>query len=212
MDRKVGWAFDLDGTLIHSEEAWREAEAATLRAYGGTDDTLPSLVGLDVRASAGVLAERAGVADVEQVADRLAAEFAARCDSVPAAPGAAHVLALAREAGAGIAVVSNTLPGLCRRMLAACGLLDAVDIVRGPGNGRPKPAPDLYARACVDLGVAAARTVAVEDSPLGMQAARAAGLYVIGVGTAGHDATVASLDEIDVEAVTARLMDRHAIG
>ena len=45
----------------------------------------------------------------------------------------------------------------------------------------PKPAPDIYLRACELLGVAPPESVALEDSPPGAAAARAAGLYVVGV-------------------------------
>ncbi len=56
---------------------------------------------------------------------------------------------------------------------------------------RPKPAPDLYLRACERLGVAPARAIAVEDSVLGAKAARAGGLDVVGVGRApGLEAVV----------------------
>jgi beta-phosphoglucomutase-like phosphatase (HAD superfamily) len=45
----------------------------------------------------------------------------------------------------------------------------------------PKPSPDIYLRACELLGAEPARSIALEDSPVGVAAARAAGLYVIGI-------------------------------
>jgi beta-phosphoglucomutase-like phosphatase (HAD superfamily) len=45
----------------------------------------------------------------------------------------------------------------------------------------PKPAPDVYLRAAELLGSPASEVVALEDSPPGAAAARAAGMYVIGV-------------------------------
>jgi beta-phosphoglucomutase-like phosphatase (HAD superfamily) len=46
----------------------------------------------------------------------------------------------------------------------------------------PKPAPDPYLEACRRLGVEPGPSVvALEDSPTGVAAARAAGLTVIGV-------------------------------
>ena len=46
----------------------------------------------------------------------------------------------------------------------------------------PKPSPDPYLEACRRLGVTAGpNVVALEDSPTGVAAARAAGLTVIGV-------------------------------
>jgi beta-phosphoglucomutase-like phosphatase (HAD superfamily) len=43
------------------------------------------------------------------------------------------------------------------------------------------PAPDLYLRACELLGIEPTRSVALEDSPPGVAAARAAGMLVLGI-------------------------------
>ena len=48
---------------------------------------------------------------------------------------------------------------------------------------RPKPAPDMYERACGRLGVPTARALAFEDSLTGMRSAVAAGLRLISVPT-----------------------------
>ena len=64
----------------------------------------------------------------------------------------------------------------------------------------PKPAPDLYLRACELLGAAPARSLALEDSPPGVAAARAAGLYVVGV------PSVAGV-ELEADAVFGSLAD-----
>jgi HAD superfamily hydrolase (TIGR01509 family) len=66
--------------------------------------------------------------------------------------------------------------------LRRAGLADAFDVsVSVDDVARPKPAPDLYTRACKLLDVPPAAAVALEDSPPGVAAARAAGVYVIGI-------------------------------
>jgi beta-phosphoglucomutase-like phosphatase (HAD superfamily) len=66
--------------------------------------------------------------------------------------------------------------------LTRTGLLDAFEVKLGSEDvSLPKPAPDLYLRACELLGVTPARSVALEDSPPGVAAARAARMFVLGV-------------------------------
>jgi beta-phosphoglucomutase-like phosphatase (HAD superfamily) len=56
------------------------------------------------------------------------------------------------------------------------------DVVLGVDDvENPKPSPDLYLRACELLGVPPTQAVALEDSPPGVAAARAAGMLVVGV-------------------------------
>jgi beta-phosphoglucomutase-like phosphatase (HAD superfamily) len=54
-------------------------------------------------------------------------------------------------------------------------------IVDGSQVPCPKPAPDVYLKAAAELGIAPANCVAFEDSLVGVTAARAAGMRVVGV-------------------------------
>ena len=45
----------------------------------------------------------------------------------------------------------------------------------------PKPSPDVYLRACELLGASPARSIGLEDSPTGIAAVRAAGMFAIGI-------------------------------
>ena len=92
-------------------------------------------------------------------------------------------------------------------MLQASGLPDVWDTVVCAGDGlRPKPEPDVYLAACRELGVAPERALALEDSPTGVTAARAAGMRVIGIpslpGLELHaDAAYPSLEAVDLAAL-----------
>jgi beta-phosphoglucomutase-like phosphatase (HAD superfamily) len=54
-------------------------------------------------------------------------------------------------------------------------------VVAREDYGAAKPAPDAYLRAAAALGFAPGACVAVEDTPRGLAAARAAGMRVVAV-------------------------------
>jgi beta-phosphoglucomutase-like phosphatase (HAD superfamily) len=62
------------------------------------------------------------------------------------------------------------------------GLKDRFDVIRCAGGTlQAKPAPDLYLQVLRDLAISATEAIALEDSPNGIAAAKAAGLYCIAV-------------------------------
>jgi len=78
---------------------------------------------------------------------------------------------------------------------------------------RAKPRPTLYLEALAELGVDADEAIAFEDSPNGAKAARAAGIYVVGIPNAvtrdlgladAADTVVDSLAELPPEELLAR--------
>jgi HAD superfamily hydrolase (TIGR01509 family) len=81
-----------------------------------------------------------------------------------------------------VAVASNTPGPLVRGALECAGVAELFEVVVTADEvAEPKPSPDVYLRACELLGASPAASVALEDSPTGVAAARAAGMYVIGV-------------------------------
>ena len=81
-----------------------------------------------------------------------------------------------------IAVASNTPNRLVVGALACSGLLDHFDaVVTADQVAEPKPSPDVYLRACGMLGADAPQAIGLEDSPTGLAAVRAAGMYSIGI-------------------------------
>ena len=97
-------------------------------------------------------------------------------------PGTIDLIARLRSAGVPAGVASNAPRRHLLAGLRRVGLDDAFDVVLGVDDVRnPKPAPDLYLDACRNLNVAPAAAIALEDSPPGVAAARAAGLRVIGI-------------------------------
>ena len=122
-------------------------------------------------------------------------------------------LAFARSRGLAVGVASSSPIGWVSEHLDRLQLGFEFEVVSCAGGGlRGKPAPDVYLDACARLGADPGASLAVEDSPPGVRAARAAGLRCLAVPnpvTAGMDfvgATVVagSLADLDPSA----LLDR----
>ena len=81
-----------------------------------------------------------------------------------------------------MALASNSSRQLVSTALSTAGLTDAFDaIVTADDVDAGKPAPDIYLLACERLGVRPEDSLALEDSPSGIAAAKAAGLACIAV-------------------------------
>lgn len=101
-------------------------------------------------------------------------------------PGVETALADARKIGLKNVVVSNNPAEQVKKVLANAGIANNFDLVVGTDSGigmREKPAPDMYAYALKQLGIAPEEAVVVEDSLLGGESGKGAGCFTIGVAT-----------------------------
>ncbi len=188
--------FDNDGLLLDTEEAWTRAETRLFRAHGSTFTPAHKreLIGSSHTIAAGKLATMLhqpgrGEALVDELYLLVMEEGRA---GVEPRPGAVALLDALGAARVRIALASNSLRAFLDLVLDGVGLADRFVVsVAGDEVAAPKPAPDLYLEACRRLDVAPADAVAIEDSPTGVAAARAAGLRVLGV---------PYLDDLDLDA------------
>ncbi|GAC1354247.1 MAG: HAD family hydrolase [Variovorax sp.] len=127
---------------------------------------------------------------------------AAVAERAPAMPDTADVY---RQLGLPIAVVSNSAFPRLYRSVERAGLLPLVGryLYSAEDVGRPKPAPDAYVHAALQLGMHPSDCLVIEDSATGVRAARAAGMRVIGFLGGSHieDGHTALLSEAGAMAV-----------
>lgn len=177
--------FDCDGLLMDTEGAWEKGEAKLLANYGHT------YTREDRRRLLGVGAIDAGltIADIlgtPERADELLVELHAICRVIVAAeakpmPGAKELVERL-YGNVPLAVASNSPTDLVRGVLEVAELLGYFEAVLGDHDvENAKPAPDLYLGACERLGANPERSLALEDSPTGVKAAKRAGMRVIGI-------------------------------
>lgn len=177
--------FDCDGLLVDTETGWTRAETAIFAEHGHAFglEQKKIVIGGTLAAAGLAMAEYFGrPGDGPRLARRLhdlvAIELAAGADPLPGA----RDLVLRLRGRVPIAVASNSPRAFVAAALASAGLDDLfTEVFAAEDVEHAKPAPDLYLAACAGLGADPARSVAFEDARTGVTAARAAGMYVVGV-------------------------------
>jgi sugar-phosphatase len=199
--------FDLDGTLVDSEPRSRVALQAMFTDYGVPFDE-PLLQRFVGRRDPEVFAEMGDLFPGHDPFD-LAAAVGAQYRllghlPIPALPGAVDLTTQIHQAGDRIALVTSAGRDHAVPALRRLGMLDMFDaIVTAEDITVGKPDPEGYLQASAALQVDPAHCVAFEDSPAGLSAARAAGMYCVAVTTThprtelgAADRVVADLTEV----------------
>lgn len=95
-------------------------------------------------------------------------------------PSAKEVLSKLRDKNIKIAIASSSRKSDISKMIKDCKLNDYIDfIISGEECEKSKPDPEIYIKAVKALDFLAEEIIVVEDSTLGIRAAKAAGLSVI---------------------------------
>ncbi|GAA4474562.1 HAD family hydrolase [Rhodococcus olei] len=178
--------WDMDGTLLESEELWDSGVRELSAHLGGpmSEETRQATIGASspdalaiIFASLGLEQSPEALAHAKSwLYARMAELFAA---GLPWRPGAREALSLVRSLGLGSALVTNTERELCEFALDTLGREHFDHSVCGDEVAAGKPDPAPYLRAAELLGVDPEHCLAVEDSPTGAAAAQAAGCAVL---------------------------------
>ena len=116
-------------------------------------------------------------------------------------PGVARFLLRSGETP--VALATNAEAANVALVLDGAGLRQRFRCVADGGHvSHPKPAPDIYLYCAAQLGIAPRNSIVFEDSPVGIQAARAAGMRVVGICTHSrplHNVDLAVRDFLDPE-------------
>ncbi|MET9395124.1 HAD family hydrolase [Streptomyces sp. NPDC006624] len=179
--------FDNDGVLVDSEPISNRLLAAYLTELGhptSYEDSLRDYMGAAMHRVHDLIAERTGRRLPEDFDDVFHGRvFAAFAQELRPVPGAEEVLQKLAADDVPYCVASSGSHERIRVGHRTTGLdrwFDDGRIFSSQDVGRGKPAPDLFLYAAERMGVAPERCVVVEDSPLGVRAAVAAGMDVYG--------------------------------
>ncbi len=178
--------FDVDGTLLDSEENYYLADQKLLERYGipfSKEDKKRYIGGsnrdmmLDLKRRFG-LSESAE--ELGELKNMLYLEIATTGTRVY--PEMERLLRMLREDAMPVAVASGSSPPVLERLLAAVDLRKELDaVVSAEEVSRGKPAPDIFVETARRLGVPPHECVVIEDSQYGVEAARRAFMRCIAV-------------------------------
>ncbi len=185
--------FDLDGTLANTDELHHRAFARLLAPEGielSYGDYATHMLG---RPNTDIMARyfpHLSAGDQTRVANGKEAAYRNMLPELDLQPlnGLHGLLDWAEANDLGTAVVTNAPRASAEAVLSALGLMGRFDrIIIGDECSNPKPDPAPYQAAMAALGVTPVQSLAFEDAPSGLRAARGSGAFVFGMRTSLDD-------------------------
>ena len=205
--------FDFDETIIDLEPQHTGAHSALCDEIGSDYLDLPEAM----RKSSGMRivddirqmrAHFGWAQSEEELFARRQRHFDELCESAPLAlmPGVEQTVKTIHERGYTLAITSSAVGSSIDRILRRLGLRDSFDlIVDGSEVVHGKPDPEAYLLTARKLGVKPEQCAVIEDSHVGVLAAKRAGMFCIAVpnpkaqtpqDVSAADAIVPRVDEV----------------
>lgn len=199
--RSCAVVFDLDGVLVDSESLQLAAWQRYVQTFGKNlpAELLPRLFGRRLIDAARVIVEalHLPVSPEDAARQRDDLFLASLPGNVRPIAGARELITALRERQRMLGLATSghrRYVDLVLQELGLAGVFAAV--VTGDDVRHGKPAPDCYRLVCERLGSPPERCVAIEDAPLGVAAAKAAGLHCLAVPNA-HTAHLDGFQDAD---------------
>jgi len=174
--------FDMDGVLVDSEDSWyhafREMFRSNLHKDLGKDEFVREYWGLDVEE----IAQRTGLAvEIGSFCNTVYRSHAGKTKIYPDTKKTLEMLGRYPKA-----LITNA-PEDCARQVLRKFDIEAYfkSIVTADSSSEGKPHPAMVRKACEQLSVDPKDAVVIGDHAVDMNAGRAAGCTVIGIGTEG---------------------------
>lgn len=181
-----GLVFDMDGTLADTMPTHFIAWSRSMAEHGieFSEERFYALGGVPANRIVSMLAEEQGVeVNADEVADAKEELYLGLLEEVrPVIP--VKAIAEFHREHIPMAIATGSPKWMAEKILSALGMREWFGAVVGAGCvENPKPAPDVYLKAAKLIGVDPKRCHAFEDTVLGIEAARNAGMVVVDINT-----------------------------
>jgi HAD superfamily hydrolase (TIGR01509 family) len=199
--------FDMDGTIIDTEHIWHRAVKELLASRGvevmphSLQELQNILSGMALRQSCSILKERFDLADE---IDHLIKEKSYRARTLYAQEVCFiegfinfHTLAVQRKLATGLATnADDETVAITNQKLNLANYFGSHIYGISSVNYKGKPDPAIYLHTAEQLNIDPQECIAIEDSPHGLNAAKKAGMYCIGINTRKNKESISHADEI----------------
>lgn len=180
--------FDMDGVLFDTEriymECWRET--AEPKGFKNVDDISKACIGRTRQGTREIFEkarqEQGLTASFEELDKECSRRFREKeaQEGIPEKPGVHEILEYLKDHKIPVALASSTRKAAVMEHLDRAGITGYFQkIICGDMVENGKPAPDIYRKACEEMGVKPEQAMAVEDSFNGIRSAHAAGLFTV---------------------------------
>jgi beta-phosphoglucomutase len=181
----IGVIFDMDGVLVDSAGPHLRSWQLLAEECGGavTDEQFSQTFGQQNRDIVPFLFGPVSETRLKELSDRKEELYRdlVRADP-PIVAGAVELVRDLCRAGAALAVGSSGPAENIDLVLSSMGVKGCISVVvSGDDVTRGKPDPQVFLLAAQRLGIEPGRCVVIEDAPVGVQAARAAGARTVAV-------------------------------
>ena len=177
--------FDMDGLMFDTEDMIRRAwdVVGPQMGYGKMGFHIFNTLGMKAQKRRQYIAEALGE---DFPFDEFTKNYRAECErfmaenGVPIKEGLFELLDYLKEKGVKMAVATGSSEFFAKEKLGGAGCLSYFEgILCGNMIEKSKPDPEIYIKTCKLIDVPCEESLALEDSPYGLQAAVAAGMYSI---------------------------------
>lgn len=183
MKQGTGVIFDMDGVIFDSEQfvidIWNIV--AEQKNLVGMEEACRECIGTNYDMTRKIMVERYGEAydEYRVLAREIQADYLAK-NGMPQKPGVKELLQFLKDQGIKLALASSTKVDVVKSELSDAGFLDYFQVVIGGDMvSKSKPEPDIFLKACEELGCVPTETYVIEDSYNGIRAASRAGMKPI---------------------------------
>jgi len=207
--------FDLDGTIIESENAWGATFVKVLKSLGVVPkENHPQIRGASLKASWKMLIDHYSIKkdiSLDELEVLTYLEYENHLDDIEVKSGFVEFMDFLKESGFQIGLATSTRWETANKILENGGIAEMFNcITTGEEVLNPKPDPEIFTLTADKLGVEREECLVIEDSVSGIEAARQARMKVIAITNGDNENDLSKADMVveGFSEITPKVMDQ----